>query len=407
MFAYGAVGVVLVLHLAAVGFGTGRIGLLLTLAFLGDAVLSLALSTRADRWGRRRTLLLGAGLMVFGGALMAGTESFGILMIAATVGVISPTGNEVGPFLAAEQAGLAQVAGATERTRWFAWYHVAGYGATALGALAAGIGTEVLQAGGWSALGSYRAVLLGYAGIGVGLGAVGVGLSAEVEAPRRAGAPAERGSGKGMLGLPTSRGVVLRLAALFSLDALGGGFVVQSFLALWLQQRFGASPAEIGAVFFGTNVLAGASALAAVPLARRFGLINVMVGTHLPSNVLLMLVPLMPTFTSAAGMLLARHLLSQMDVPTRQSYLAAVVPAAERSAANGIAAAARQLGGALAPMLAGPLWATTALAGAPFLIGGGLKIIYDLALWRRFRQVLPPEERDPIASAGNPGPGRC
>ena len=204
-------------------------------------------------------------------------------------------------------------------------------------------------------------------------------------------APAARPPG--LLGLHRSRRVVLELSALFSVDAFAGGFVVQSFVAWWFHRRFGASPATLGAIFFGANVLAGISALSAASIARRIGLVNTMVATHLPSNLLLALVPLMPTLPLAIGVLLLRFSISQMDVPTRQSYTLAVVEPDERSAAAGVTGIARTVGAALAPLAAGPLYASAALSGAPFLIAGGLKVAYDLVLWRRFRALRPPEER--------------
>ncbi len=392
MFAYGLIGVVLVLYLTTVGLEPVRVGLLLTLTFLGDAVISLWLSTRADRWGRRRTLAIGAALMVLGGLVMAATGDFWLLLAAATIGVISPTGNEVGPFLAVEQACVAQVVPDSGRTRTFAWYNVAGYAATALGALAAGLTTQALQVYGWSALASYRAILVGYGLLGVAIGFLSMGFGAAVEAPAITRV-VKAGPWAALFGLHESRGLVLRLSGLFSLDAFAGGFIVQSFLVYWFHQRFGVTEAQLGAIFFGTNILSGFSALAAVPLARRIGLVNTMVWTHLPSNVLLMFVPFMPTLGWATVMLMARHVISQMDVPTRQSYVNAVVPAGERSAANGITGTARQLGAAVAPVLAGPLLASAALTSVPFLVCGGLKIVYDLALWRSFRKVKAPEER--------------
>jgi hypothetical protein len=234
----------------------------------------------------------------------------------------------------------------------------------------------------------YRAVFWTYAFIGVALAALSARLSLGVEAPRAksvATAPM-------LLGLHESRGLVLRLSALFALDSLGGGFVVQSFLAWWLQQKFGAGEAVLGAVFFGTNLLSGLSGLAAVPLARRIGLVNTMVWTHLPSNLLLMLVPFMPTLSLAITALLARHLLSQMDVPTRQSYVNAIVRPSERAAANGVTATAKQLGTALGPLLAGRLFGAAAATGLPFFVCGVLKSTYDLLLWRAFRATKPPEE---------------
>ncbi len=386
MFAYGILGVILVLYLAAIGLSEARIGVLLTLTFLGDAAITLWLSTRADRWGRRRVLVAGALLMALGGAVLALTGDFTLLVLGATLGVISPTGGEVGPFLAIEQACLAQLTPDRDRTRWFAWYNVAGYGATALGALAGGFAAEYLQHLGWTALASYRLLLGCYGLLGLVIGGLSWRLGPEVEV-----IVAAAKAGK-FLGLGSSRATVLKLSALFSLDSFAGGFIVQSFLAYWLHRRFGAGEAALGAIFFGANLLSGLSALAAVPLARRIGLVNTMVWTHLPSNILLMGVPLMPSFGWAVTLLLLRHTISQMDVPTRQSYVNAVVPAEERSAANGVTGTARQLGTALAPLFAGPLLGVPALASVPFFVAGGLKIVYDLALWRGFRGVKPPEE---------------
>jgi MFS family permease len=384
MLAYGLLGVVLVLYLSETGLDTARIGLLLSLTLLGDSALSLWLSTRADSWGRRRTLAVGAWLMAAGGAGMALTGEFVWLLVAATIGVISPTGGEVGPFLAVEQAALAQVTPDQDRTKVFAWYNVVGYAATALGALVAGISVEWLQAAGQTALASYRVVLAAYGGMGLLLLLLNLRLGSEVESRVVAD------GAKRLLGLGESRGIVLRLSALFSVDSFAGGFIVQSFLVWWFHQRFGVGEAALGGVFFGANLLSGLSALAAVPLAKRIGLVNTMVWTHLPSNVLLMLVPVMPTFGWAAAVLLLRHTISQMDVPTRQSYVNAVVPAGERAAANGVTGTARQLGTSLAPLLMAPLLALA--PGAPFFAAGGLKIAYDLALWRGFRSVRPPEE---------------
>jgi MFS family permease len=392
LFAYGFMSVVLVLHLAAAGLDEKRAGLLLTLTLVGDAVLSLWITTHADRGGRRRMLLLGAGLMVFAGALFASTTSFALLLVAATLGIMSPSGNEVGPFLAIEQAALSQRIAAERRTSVFAWYQLAGALATAFGSLAAGALAGGLQRGGLAPLASYRIVIAGYGLLGIALALLFGRLSPAVEPP--ADAAVRPAFFAPDLGLRRSRGVVLRLSALFSVDAFAGGFVVQSFVAWWFHERFGVRPEALGAIFFGANVLAGLSALAAAPLARRIGLVNTMVATHLPSNVLLALVPLMPTLPLAIGVLFARFSISQMDVPTRQSYTMAVVDPGERSAAAGVTGIARTIGAALAPIAAGPLYAIPALAALPFVISGGLKIAYDLALWRGFRALKPPEERE-------------
>jgi MFS family permease len=390
MFAYGLTSVVLVLHLAAAGLSAARVGLLLTLTLLGDTAISLLLTTRADRLGRRRTLLLGAALMVLAGAAFATSTSFLVLLLAATVGVLSPSGNEVGPFLAVEQAALSQQLPSARRTGAFAWYQLTGALATAAGSLAGGWLSGALQRGGLTPLDSYRGVALGYGAAGLLLAALFLRLPAAVEVDRQA--PGVAGP-RLFLGLHRSRGVVLRLSALFALDAFAGGFVVQSYVAYWFHARFGASPEMLGAIFFGANVLAGFSALSAAAIARRIGLVNTMVATHLPSNVLLALVPLMPTLPLAVAMLFLRFSISQMDVPTRQSYTMAVVEPDERSAAAGVTGMVRTVGAALAPVAAGPLYATAALASVPFLLSGGLKILYDLLLWRAFRAVRPPEER--------------
>jgi len=409
LFGCGLFAVVLALYLDAIGLSGSEIGLVLTLTFLGDAAISLWLTTRADRIGRRLTLRVGAILVILGGAGLALTDNFVLLTLAATIGVISPTGAEVGPFLAVEQACLAHVVSAKERTRIFAWYHVAGFSMSALGALVGGVIAHTLQAHGWSLVASYRFLFWLYAGCGVALWSLSLCLGPEVELTAEGGwgdltprarddngvrsprAPDQK-STPGTLGLGSSQSLVLRLSALFALDSFGGGFCVQSFLAWWFHQKFGASDATLGAVFFGTNLLSGLSALGAVPLAKRIGLINTMVFTHLPSSVLLMLVPFMPTLTGAMIVLWLRNCISQMDVPTRGSYVNAVVPPEARSAANGVTTTAKQIGTSIAPVLAAPLLASIAWMNVPFWICGGTKIIYDLLLWRAFRRIKPPEE---------------
>ena len=388
MFGYGLLSVVLVLYLVGLGVDGVMVGLILTLTLIGDAAISLWLTTHADRIGRRRILTVGAGLMLLAGIVFAVAHDPWILLLAATIGVISPSGNEVGPFLAVEQASLSQTIPDRDRTRIFGWYNLAGSLATASGALAAGFIAQLLQGGGASEIDSYRVIVISYAFVGIVLAALFWRLSPAVEVPA-----AEHTSVATRLGLHRSRGIVLRLAALFSLDAFAGGFVMQSLIAYWFQQRFGADPAVLGAIFFGANILAGFSALAAARLAARIGLINTMVFTHLPSNVLLILVPLMPTLPLAVGVLLARFAISQMDVPTRQSYTIAVVEPDERSAAAGVTGIARSLGAAVSPSLATPLIQSAPLAGLPFVIGGGLKIVYDLLVLRAFSSVRPPEER--------------
>jgi MFS family permease len=393
LFAYGLLSVVLVLYLSEIGLATSQIGALLTLTLVGDTVITLWLTTAADRLGRRRMLLAGAGLMLFAGVLFAISHDFWLLLVAATLGVISPSGNEIGPFLSIEQASLSQTVAFERRTHVFAWYNLAGSCATALGALLGGGLAQLLQSAGYSPVTSYRALVEVYAAFGVLLLLLFTRLNNQVEAPR----PVPGGAGQTpptRFGLHRSRGVVARLSALFALDAFGGGFVLQSILAYWFHLRFGTPPAVLGAIFFGANLLAGASALLASRIATRIGLINTMVYTHLPSNVLLMLVPLMPSEYLAIALLLLRFTISQMDVPTRQSYVMAVVSPDERSAAAGVTAVARSVGAAAAPVLAGLFLGSVALASVPFFLSGGLKIVYDLLLYRSFR-ALPPQEDEP------------
>ncbi len=390
MFGYGFLAVVLVLYLDAIGLSGAEIGLLLALTLLGDAGVSLWLTTHADRVGRRRVLLAGAGLMLVAGLVFVATPVFAILLVAATFGVISPSGNEIGPFLAVEQASLSQLVPDRRRTSLFARYQLAGSLATAVGTLAGGATSQAAIAGGAGEADAYRYVIVGYALVGVLLALLFSRVSARVEVPA---ARVDDARIRDRLGLHRSRGVVLRLSALFALDAFAGGFAIQSFIAFWFHQRFGIDPATIGLVLAGANLASGLSALAAGRLAARFGLVRTMVFTHLPSNVLLMAVPLMPTLPLAVATLLARYSISQMDVPTRQSYTMAIVEPDERSAAAGVTGIARSLGVATAPLLAGPMFATVALASLPFLISGGLKIVYDLLLYRSFRRLRPPEER--------------
>jgi len=380
MFAYGFLSVVLVLYLAQLGLSESLIGLLLSLTLIGDAAISLWMTTTADRIGRRRILIAGASLMLFAGVLFAVTDKLALLVIAAIIGVISPSGYEVGPFLPVEQAALSQIVPDRTRTEVFAWYNLVGSFATAAGALCGGVLTEVLQQSGSIPLNSYRTVLILYGVMGVILAALFTQLSPRVEAVRSDGPQTLT-----RFGLHRSRSIVLKLSTLFGLDAFAGGLVVQSLVAYWFHVRFGVEPAVLGGIFFGANILAGISALAAAWVAARIGLVNTMVFTHLPSNVLLMLVPLMPNLPLAIAVLFARFSISQMDVPARQSYTMAVVAPDERSAAAGITGIARSIGAAISPTIAGAFFSNPLLLGAPFLLAGALKVIYDVLLYRGFR----------------------
>jgi len=386
LFCYGFLSVVLALYLSEAGFTEGRIGLLFTLTLVGDAVITLWLTTSADRFGRKRTLILGALLMAGAGVAFLLTRNFILLIIAAIIGVISPSGNEIGPFLSVEQAGLTQLISNKSRTQFFAWYNLVGSFATATGALCGGWLAQLLQDREWTAFESYRVVLIGYGLGGFLLLLLFLNLTKSVEVEVTQDQP------KRVLGLHRSRAVVFKLSSLFALDAFAGALLVQSLMAYWFHVRFGVDSGTLGSIFFGANILAGISALLAIRLANKFGLINTMVFTHIPSNILLILVPLMPTLPLAIGVLLLRFSISQMDVPTRQSYTMAVVAPDERSAASGVTAIARSVGASVSPALTGLLFSIPILFNAPFLLAGGLKIIYDLLLYREFRAVKPPEE---------------
>jgi MFS family permease len=392
LFAYGSLSVVLVFYLIGLGLSESQTGLLLTATLAGDTAISLYLTTRADRIGRRRMLIIGAMLMAAAGLAFAFTHNVWLLLLAGTIGVISPSGNEVGPFLSIEQAALSHVVTDRARTEIFAWYTLAGAFATALGALVAGTLTQALQGKVMPPVESYRVVVLAYAALGGLLALLFTRLSPAAEASTRGEKAAFRATIAGLSGLERSRRVVFKLSALFALDSFAGGFVVQSFAAYWFYLRFGVEPRTLGAIFFWANVFAGISALLASRLAARFGLIRTMVGTHLPSNILLIVVPLMPTLPLAILVLLVRFSISQMDVPTRQSYVMAVVSPDERSAAAGVTGVARTIGASISPFFVGLMFARPSLVNAPFFIAGTLKIIYDILLYKEFVSLSPPEE---------------
>lgn len=381
--AYGFLSVVLALYLAAMGLDPASIGAIFTAALAGGAVMTVGLTAVADRLGRRRVLMVGALLMAGAGAVFALTSNPILLAAAAIVGTISPSGKEVGPFLSVEQAILPQTVRAERRTSIFAAYNIVAALAGAVGALVAGLPAFL----GVEGLAGFRLLVWGYVALSLLMGALFYRLSPGVEAPAVAASAPRR-----VMGLHRSRGTVMRLASLFAVDAFAGGFVVQGLVAYWFFLRFGAEAEVLAALFFATNLATALSMLAAAPIARRIGLLNTMVFTHLPSNVMLLLVPLMPSLPLAAAMLTARHLLSQLDVPTRQSYTMALVEPDERSAAAGITSVARNAAASIAPAFSG---ATLALPwlGLPFIVGGTLKIAYDLAIYLVFRGVKPPEER--------------
>jgi len=386
-FGFGWLSVVLAIFLARRGLSSGEIGAVFTATLVEDAVLTMLLSIAAARIGPARIMLFTAPLIAFGGVLLAVAESRWLLVAGAVLGTLSPSGQDAGPFAPMEQALLPGAVRSGSRMRVFGWYNVAGFLPSALGALVAGYALQSALAKGAGELAAYRWMLWAYAGGGLLLTAAYLRLAVLTE--RRPEVPPQ--TPLGAFGLHRSRGVVFQLAALQGIDAFAGGFIIQSLLAYWFHLRFGVRPEALGALFFGTNLLSAISFLLAAPIADRFGMLNTMVFTHLPSNVLLLAVPLMPSFETAAGVLLLRHVLSQMDVPTRQAYTVALVAPEERPAAAGLAVSVRALAQACAPLVSGMTMAVAA-SGAPFFLCGGLKIVYDLALYARFRGVALPKE---------------
>jgi MFS family permease len=392
-FAYGMLAVVLGVWLARGGFSPIAIGIIITVSLVGDFCGTYVIGLFADAWGRRRTLSGLALLMGLTGAVFGLTRFYPALLVAAFFGTLGTTASETAPFLPIEQAMLPQTGPPERRTSLFARYNLVATSAGALGALAAG-GPDLAARTGLSLTIGIRLLFGVYVAVALTVALLAARLSAAVEAPTTTRVNVASGWRRMMPPLGRLRGIVLRLAALFSVDALAGGLVVQSLTALYFHLRFGVPLALLAALFFGANALAALSFLAAPPLARRIGLLNTMVFTHLPSNVLLALVPLMPTFPWAAAMLLARQALSQMDIPTRQAYTMALVAPEERTAAASVTSLARSAGSATSPVIAGALLQGPLLAlGLPFVLGGALKATYDLTLWAIFRRVPPSHVR--------------
>ena len=374
--------VILPAYLAVLGFSSARQGVLITATLLGSAGLTLLAGLRASQFSRRRLLGWAAVLMAATGVGFASVTSFWPLVLIGCIGTLNPSGGDVSVFLPTEQALLPGTTSDASRTALFARYALIGSLVAAVGALAAGAADLVPDRTSVSVETAYRSVFAVYAALALVALARYRRLSPAVEP--RPGAP--------RVPLGPSRDVVLRLAALFCVDSFGGGFVIQSLLALWLFRRFDLSVAVAGAIFFWTGLLSAFSALVAVRIAQRIGLVRTMVFTHLPANIFLMLTPFMPNVGLAIACLLCRSALSQMDVPVRTSYVMAVVTPEERPAAASVTNVPRSLASAAAPFLAGWLLDQSDF-GWPLVIGGALKAAYDVALLLQFRGLRPPEEQ--------------
>ncbi|MBL8704469.1 MAG: MFS transporter [Rhodospirillales bacterium] len=380
-FGDGFVAVLLPAYLLALGFDAFRVGVLATAALLGSSLLTLAAGVLGTRYDHRQLLVGCASLMVATGVAFALVDGYAVLLVVAFAGTVNPSGGSVSVFVPLEHALLADTVDDKARTRMFARYSLFGSLAAAAGALAAGL-PDLAARSGADLLPALKAMFVLYALLGL-LGGL---IYARIPLRQPASAP----EAKAPLG--PSRPIVYRLAALFCIDSFAGGFIVQSLLALWLLERFDLSLAAAGLFFFWTGVLSAFSFPVAAWLSRHIGLVNTMVYTHIPSSICLILAAFAPTLPLTLALLLARAALSQMDVPTRSSYVMAVVTAPERAAAASFTSVPRSLASSLSPALAGAL-----LAGGyrawPLVICGVLKIAYDLLLLRQFRHVKPPEER--------------
>jgi MFS family permease len=381
-FGDGFAVILLPAYLSAVGYGPIDIGIVAAASLLGSAVLTLAIGWIAPRHDLRQLLLLAAGLMAATGLAFPASAHIVFVAVVAFIGTINPSAGDIGVFVPLEHAMLARGAPDRERTSVFARYSLIGALSAAAGALGAGI-PDLLASAGVGEITAFRLMFYAYALLGL------VAAVLYRRLPRRQVEEARHNAPLG-----PSRAVVYRLAALFSLDAFAGGFIVQSLLALWLFQRFDLSLAAAGSFFFWSSVLSAFSYPVAAWLAQRVGLVNTMVFTHIPSSICLILAAFAPDLTTVVALLLVRSALSQMDVPTRTSYVMAVVTPAERTAAASVTAVPRSLASSLSPALSGVLLASS-FSGLPLVICGGLKIVYDLALLLSFRHIRPPEERTP------------
>lgn len=383
--AIGLMGVTLGIELARSGYDAARIGIIIAAGLAGSAVATLLSSFHADRWGRRRTLVTLSLLSAGGGAGFAASGHYPWLLAVAFFGMVNGMGRDRGAAFALEQAVIPQGVAATRRTLALSWYNLVIDAGHALGALGAVLPTALERIWSVSPAVAYRDMFGLYAALYGASALVYLWLGAGAELP-------QEGAARRRIPLaPESRRIVAGLAGLFGLDAFGGGLLSDALISLWFFRRFGISAAAVGPLFFGVHALNSLSYLGAAWLARRIGLIDTIVFTHLPSSLFLIAVPLAPSFGWAAALYLARAALVEMDVPTRQSFVVAVVKPGERTFATGVTNLTRNVAWMAGPGLAGWLMQQVSL-GAPLFLGGGLKIAHDLLLWTAFRRVKPPEE---------------
>jgi MFS family permease len=412
-FGYGFLSIIISIYLKLIGFDGFLIGLILTSTLVNSVIFTLVASFYADRIGRRKMLVIYAILMAISGVIFFVTSNYLALIVAGLIGTINVTGTETGAFLSIEQAMLPQTVKDTKkRNTLFAFYNMVGTFAMSAGVLVSGLPEIIQDQFGLSEIGSIRPLFLLYSILGVAVLATYLLLSKKVELTEK-----EHEEGREQVQVqpgdlesdekkkpripkpltqtlsPTSKKIVSKLSGLFAIDSFGGGFVIQSIVSLWFFTKFGADLTLLSYIFSIAGVLTAFSFLASAKIADRIGLINTMVFTHIPSNILLILVAFSPTLPIAVAIYLARMALSQMDVPTRQSYIVAVVREDERTAAAGITNISRNITQAISPSIAGSISQSVSLLSAPFLLGGLIKIIYDIALYFNFKDTRPSDER--------------
>ena len=387
-FAYGFLSVILAIYLKLIGFDDLLIGLVLTVTLVNSVIFTLIASFYADRIGRRRTLAIYAAVMSISGAIFVTTENHVMLIVAAFIGTINVTGSETGAFLTIEQAILPQtVKNIKKRNIIFAIYNMVGTFAMSAGVLLSGLPTIIQQqfGGALNQIDSIKPLFILYSLLGIVVIGIYLLLSNRIEVEGKIARPLTQTLS------PMSKNIVGKLSGLFAIDSFAGGFVIQSIVSFWFFTKFGADLTTLSYIFSVAGILTAFSFIASAKIADKVGLINTMVFTHIPSNILIILVAVAPSLPVAIAFYLIRMALSQMDVPTRQSYIVAVVNEEERTAAAGITNISRNISQAISPSLTGIIINTFTLS-SPFIIGGLLKIAYDIALYVNFRKIKPPEE---------------
>jgi MFS family permease len=391
-FAYGFLSIVISIYLKLIGFDGFLIGLILTSTLINSVIFTLVASFYADRIGRRKMLVIYAIMMAISGVIFFVTSNYIALIVAGLIGTINVTGTETGAFLSIEQAVLPQtVKDSKKRNTLFAFYNMVGTFAMSAGVLVSGLPGIIQHQFGLNQIDSIRLLFLAYSILGIGVLGIYLSLSKRVELMQRRGGGENQDEKRIPKPLtqtlsPASKKIVAKLSGLFAMDSFGGGFVIQSIVSLWFFTKFGADLTLLSYIFSIAGVLTAFSFLASAKIADRIGLINTMVFTHIPSNILLILVAFSPTLPIAIAFYLARMALSQMDVPTRQSYIVAVVKEDERTAAAGITNISRNITQAISPSIAGSILQSVSLLFAPFLLGGLIKIVYDIALYLQFKR---------------------